>query len=85
MNAATQAAHEARVNKVEELTAAILAASFFNDEEHNDVLTALLNAYICMATAHTCCTKGCAAGAAQAAFILSQHAASIAPQGAPIH
>lgn len=85
MNAATQPAHEARVNKVEELTAAILAARFFDGEEHNDVLTALLNAYICMATAHTCCTKGCAAGAAQAALILGQHATSNAPKGAPIH
>ena len=81
----TEDARAARVRQVQELENAILSTPALQGQPHAHVLTALLAIYIRMAIANPCCTEACAVQATSAVFTLGQHAASTAPQGAPIH
>lgn len=52
---------------------------------HNLALSALLSAYIGLASANPCCTQACANQAMQAAMHLARQAAQMRPDGAPVH
>lgn len=49
---------------------------------HQVVLTALINAFVVVATQHTCCTRDAANSAQLASDVLNKKAA---PYGQPIH
>lgn len=81
----TADARAARIQEVQALEEAILSLPALQGQPHANVLTALMAIFIRMAIAHPCCTEACAIQATKAVFILSQKAASTAPQDAPIH
>ena len=55
------------------LTNQVLA--FVEGNSHQAVLTALINAYIAVATAYPCCTQKSSESAMQASMLLAQNAA----------